>query len=187
MDMTLVIKSLIATLSESSTACVIPEAPRPAAKAERREVSPSVTRFPRPPKSPVSGFDPLFEIKPVGLGSPGKDLLGCGSPDAIAPPAEARTLESTDALDTMTDERTGTKPSGSRGLKASLFPSIGGVIVDKVVVVVAGAKVSLLPRPVEVVMGVVGANSIIPAPKFVVLSCTLSDKHDCRIVIHPTY
>lgn len=152
-------------------------APRLVANEERRDVSPSVMRVPRPPKSPVNGLDPLFEINPVGIVIPGKVRLGGGNCDAIALPAEAKMLESTEALDTTTEEMTGINPRGSKGLNASLISIFDLIIVGVAGAVVVGAKVCLLPRPAaEVVVVVVEddvatANSIIPVPKFVVLNC----------------
>lgn len=165
-------------------------AARPVANEERSDVNPSVMKVPRPPKSPVNGVDPLLEVEPVGVVSPGKVRLGSGNCDAIALPAEARTLESTEALDTTTEERTGINPSGSRGLNASLISSLDLIVVGVVVAVIVGAKVSLRPRPAAevaeatvVVDDVATSNSSIPVPKFEVLNCALSNQYDTRIDI----
>jgi hypothetical protein len=95
------INSKTALLSESSIACVIPEAPRPEAIEERIDESAFVMKLPRSPKAPVVVVDPLLEVDPVGIGSPGRDILGSGRAVAIALPPEAKILESTEALDTI--------------------------------------------------------------------------------------
>jgi hypothetical protein len=193
--MTFDMRSEIVSLIASSMACVREEIPRPDASEERREVRPSVMRLPRAPKSPVAVLDPLFDVKPVGVGSPGKEILGSGSWDAIALPAEARMLESTEALDATAEERAGINPKGSKGLKASLLPSFDGTIVAMAVRGISDIKISRFVRLVEVVLVdivvvgdvvAVGANSMIPDPKFVVLNCQPRSQPELRIQLSNT-
>lgn len=173
MDLIPEIKSLIALLSESSTACVMLDPPRPVANEVSRDLSASLIKLPKAPEVPVFEVDPLPGIKLVGFGSPGRDILGVGSSDVIALPAEARALESADALDTKTEEAAGTKPNGSKGLFCLLFSPEG-----RRVCVASATGVdsdgSLLAMPTELEFE--GVNSTIPEPKFVVLNYPRSDK-----------
>jgi hypothetical protein len=166
------IKSFITLLSESSTAWVMLEPPRPVANEIKRDVNAFLINFPKTPEVPVFEVDPLPGIKFVGFGSLGKDILGVGSSDVMALPAEASALESTEALDTNTDEAAGTKPNGSKGLFCLLLTPEGSTVCIASATVVDSAG-SLLAMPAELEFA--GVNSTIPEPKFVVLNWTRSD------------
>jgi hypothetical protein len=142
---------------------------RPVANDVKRDVSASLIRVPTTPDAPVLEVDPLPGIKLVGIGSPGKDILCVGSSDVIALPAEARTLESTEALDTNTDEAAGSKPNGSKGLTCLLLTP-DGVMLGFASEIGVDPDVSRLATPVEVELP--GENTTIPEPKFVVLNYT---------------
>lgn len=80
-------------------ACVTPETPRLADNEERRDDSALERRTPISPKLPDVVLEPLPEVRPVGVGSAGRDIVGSGNAEAIALASEARALESTETLD----------------------------------------------------------------------------------------